>query len=267
MRWMWTSAMAFVIAALGLGCDRGASQAQASATTQPGAAQADRARPGEAAGRGCDALPDADRLRQLLRDAPNQGEAGGIAGGRYSWAVLVNRAGEVCAIAVSSDDPTATWPGSRGIALAKAYTADAFSSDTSPFSTARLYTMAQPGHSLNSAANGNPLNPACMADGADTKTGVGKVCGGTIVFGGGLALYANNTKVGALGVSGDTSCTDHEMAKRIRNAAGLNPPKGAAVDDIVFTKADGPSVFAHPLCTNTWRNGTKIGDEPPAQGY
>jgi hypothetical protein len=35
----------------------------------------------------------------------------------------------------------------------------------------------------------------------------------------------------------------------------------------VFTKADGPSVFAHPLCKNTWRNGKKIGDEPPASGY
>ena len=38
-------------------------------------------------------------------------------------------------------------------------------------------------------------------------------------------------------------------------------------DDIVFTKTDGPSVYAHPLCTNTWRNGMKIGDEPPAMGY
>lgn len=57
------------------------------------------------------------------------------------------------------------------------------------------------------------------------------------------------------------------MAKRIRDAAGLNPPKGATADDIVYTKADGPSVFAHPLCTNTYRNGMKIGDEPPASTY
>jgi hypothetical protein len=32
----------------------------------------------------------------------------------------------------------------------------------------------------------------------------------------------------------------------------------------LYTKADGPSVFAHTLCPNTWRNGKKIGDEPPA---
>jgi hypothetical protein len=27
---------------------------------------------------------------------------------------------------------------------------------------------------------------------------------------------------------------------------------------------DGASVFAHPLCPNTWRNNVKIGDEKPA---
>lgn len=75
------------------------------------------------------------------------------------------------------------------------------------------------------------------------------------------------TKVGALGVSGDTPCADHEIAKRVRDMAGLNPPKGMNADDIWFTKADGPSFFAHPLCPNTWRNGQKIGDEAPASGY
>ena len=84
------------------------------------------------------------------------------------------------------------------------------------------------------------------------------------MFGGGVPLYRNNTRVGALGVSGDTSCTDHEIAKRMRDAARLNPPKGPAADDIQYAKADGPSLFVHPLCKNTWRNGTMIGDEPPA---
>jgi hypothetical protein len=53
----------------------------------------------------------------------------------------------------------------------------------------------------------------------------------------------------------------------MRDKAGLNPPGGAFADDIWFTKTDGPSVFAHPLCTNTWRNGKKLGDEAPASGY
>jgi hypothetical protein len=66
--------------------------------------------------------------------------------------------------------------------------------------------------------------------------------------------------VGGLGISGDTSCTDHEIAKRVRNAAGLNPPGGSLIDDIVYAT----SVFAHPVCLNTWLNGTFVGDEEPA---
>jgi uncharacterized protein GlcG (DUF336 family) len=182
------------------------------------------------------------------------------------WGAIVDRDGELCSLAVSTEDMAATWPGSRGIAIAKAFTANAFSSDTSPLSTARLYTLSQPGHSLWSAANGNPLNPDCLAPANDVKTGVGKVCGGTIVFGGGLPLYKGQTRVGGLGVSGDTSCTDHEIAKRMRLAGGLDP-KGLPSDDILFTSVDGPSPFAHPLCTNTFRDGKKVGDEPGATGY
>jgi uncharacterized protein GlcG (DUF336 family) len=36
--------------------------------------------------------------------------------------------------------------------------------------------------------------------------------GGSIVFGGGVPLYDGHTIVGALGVSGDTSCADHNVA-------------------------------------------------------
>jgi uncharacterized protein GlcG (DUF336 family) len=177
----------------------------------------------------------------------------------------VDRDGQLCALAVSTEDLGATWPGSRGIAIAKASTANAFSSDTAPLSTARLYTLSQPGHSLWGAANGNPLNPLCQGAANDTTTGIGKVCGGTIVFGGGLALYKGQTRVGGLGVSGDTSCADHEIAKRVRLAAGLSP-SGLPSDEIVYTVADGPSPFAHPLCPNTFRDGIKLGDETPAGG-
>jgi uncharacterized protein GlcG (DUF336 family) len=216
---------------------------------------------------GCQDVPDANALKKLLQDAPAQnGDAGGLNHGKAMWGAIVNRDGELCALAVSTEDMAATWPGSRGIAIAKAFTANAFSSDTSPLSTARLYTLSQPGHSLWSAANGNPINPACAGAATDVKTGIGKVCGGTIVFGGGLGLYKGQTRVGGLGVSGDTSCTDHEIAKRMRVAGGLDP-KGLPSDDIVFTSVDGPSPFAHPLCPNTFRDGKKVGDEPSASGY
>lgn len=216
--------------------------------------------------RGCEALPTREQLVQWLHEVPGQGEVGGFAGGRFEWAAVVDRNGVLCAIAVSSDDPASSWPGSQAIAKAKAYTANAFSSDTTPMSTARLYTMSLPGHSLWSAANGNPLNPACL-DAADHAGSVGKVCGGTIAFGGGLPLYKGNTRVGGLGLSGDTPCADHEIAKRMRNAAGLNPANGPGADDILYSGVDGPSVFTHPLCVNTWRNGKKIGDEAVSAGY
>ena len=76
-------------------------------------------------------------------------------------------------------------------------------------------------------------------------------------------MYKNNKIVGGLGVSGDTPCTDQETAKRMRNMAGLNPPGGMKVDDIVFSSIDGPSVFAHPLCQNTYRDGKFLGNEEP----
>jgi uncharacterized protein GlcG (DUF336 family) len=216
--------------------------------------------------KGCDDVPSPADLKRLLQAAPAQnGDAGGLNHGKAMWGAVVDRNGNLCALAVSTEDLAATWPGSRGIAIAKASTANAFSSDTSPLSTARLYTLSQPGHSLWGAANGNPLNPLCAGAGDDTATGLGKPCGGTITFGGGVPLYKGQTRVGGLGVSGDTSCADHEIAKRTRVAAGL-APNGLPSDDIVYAAADGPSPFAHPLCPNTFRDGRKIGDETPAGG-
>ena len=98
-----------------------------------------------------------------------------------------------------------------------------------------------------------------------SRRGIGQVCGGTIAFGGGLALYKGQIRA-RLGVSGDTACADHEIPKRVRLAAGL-APTGLPSDEIVYTAADGPSPFAHPLCPNTFRDGNKIGDESAATGY
>src|SRR5262249_6276864 len=76
--------------------------------------------------------------------------------------------------------------------------------------------------------------------------------------------YKNGKIIGGLGISGDTACTDHEIAKRVRDALHLNPPGGATIDDIVYSPPDNPSGFAHPVCLNTWRNGHFIGNEAPA---
>lgn len=211
----------------------------------------------------CSSLPGVDDLKKLLAKAPGEGgDEGGLFHGSREWAVVVNREGQVCAVAASMSDPTQVWPGSLAIAKAKAYTANAFSLDSMPLSTARLYTLTQPGHSLWGIAASNPfvagdLVPPSEGPGSSTP----RVEGGLISFGGGVPLYRDGKIIGALGVSGDTACADHETAKRVRDLAGLNPPGGKNKDDITYPSIDGPSVFSHPLCQNTYRDGKFLGDE------
>jgi uncharacterized protein GlcG (DUF336 family) len=211
---------------------------------------------------GCTSLPNAGDLAKFLKSAPTQGEAGGLFHGAAEWGAIVNRNGQVCVIVPPSDSTGGYWPGSRSIAMAKAFTANGFSTDTLAFSTARLYTLTQPGHSLWGVSQPEPFNPACLDPNADIT-----VCGGAIAFGGGVPLYKNGHVVGGLGISGDTPCADHEIAKRVRHLAGLDPAKGQGADDIQYSSADGPSIYTHPLCPNTYRNGKKIGEEPAATGY
>jgi len=213
----------------------------------------------------CSQVPNASELKGLLAKAPNDGgEEGGMFHGKQEWAATVNRNGELCAIAAEQSDMGQMWPGSLSIAEAKAYTANAFSTDAKPLSTARLYTLTQPGHSLWGVAASNPFNaaalePVSQAPGSSPQ----KVTGGLIAFGGGVPLYKNGKVVGGLGVSGDTSCTDHETAKRIRAMANMNPAGGPKADDITYPSVDGPSGFSHPLCENTYRDGKFLGNEAP----
>jgi uncharacterized protein GlcG (DUF336 family) len=263
--------VALTLASAATACSKAESQQNQPAnpgTTQPGssAEQSRGSQPG-AAKADCSNLPSAEDLKKYLRSTPSESEAGGLMSGKMEWATVVNRRGEICATAVATDDPTSAWPGSQSISKAKAYTANAFSTDDTPLSTARLYTLTQPGHSLWGVAEPNPFNPECVVSPNDADKTKGKICGGAIPFGGGVPLYRNQTRVGGLGVSGDTACADHEIAKRIRHAAGLDPSKGQFADDITFSSVDGPSQFSHPLCANTWRNGKKLGDEAKASGY
>jgi uncharacterized protein GlcG (DUF336 family) len=216
----------------------------------------------------CSGLPNENQLKGFLTGAPGAGgDAGGLFHGQRMWAAVVNRDGKICAYTTSTDDPTQVWPGSQAIAKAKAYTANAFSLDSLALSTARLYTFTQPGHSLWSLGQSNPFDPEFLAPTGGQGGGQGQIGGGMIFFGGGVPLYKNGKIIGGLGISGDTSCTDHEIAKRVRNLAGLNPPGGALVDDITYSAPDGASPFTHPLCPNTWRNGIFVGNEANAAGY
>jgi hypothetical protein len=147
----WEKRAGVVLLALAAcGCGSPSQSQPSPATTQPGVAAdaARQPRPGTADA-ACGDLPSASDLKSWLQRAPAEGgEAGGLFSGKMEWAAVVDRKGEVCATAVATDDPAAAWPGSQAIAKAKAYTANAFSTDAMPLSTARLYTLTQPGHSL-----------------------------------------------------------------------------------------------------------------------
>ncbi len=217
----------------------------------------------------CQGLPTRAQLQALLVSAPNGGgDAGGLFHGARMWGAVVNRNGELCAFVTSTTDPTQVWPGSQAIAKAKAYTANAFSLDALALSTARLYTFVQPSHSLFGLNQSNPFDPRALAQPSGQGGGDNQIAGGIITFGGGVPLYKNGKIIGGLGISGDTACTDHEIAKRVRDLGGLNPPGGALVDDITYSSVDGASAFSHPTCINTWRNGKELKlDELPAEGY
>src|SRR5437879_2968182 len=184
---------------------------------------------------------------------------------RFRWA------GHLCGFVKPAAEPSQVWPCSQAIAKAKAYTANAFSLDSFALSTARLYTFTQPRHSLWSLGQSNSFNPVFLSAPGGGTGGNGQIAGGLIFFGGGVPIYANGgTKiVGGLGISGDTSCADHEIAKRVRHLLGMNPSGGPKIDDIQYSASDGPSVFTHPQCLNVKRNGVTIGTgtEANASGY
>lgn len=217
----------------------------------------------------CAGLPTAAQLKTWLQQAPTQGgSAGGLFEGKRMWGAIVNKDGELCSVAVSTADPRGVWPGSQAIAKAKAYTANAFSIDELALSTARLYTFTQPGRSLNSLGQSNLFDPGALASPQGESSGRNQLTGGLIFFGGGVPLYKNGKIIGGLGVSGDTACADHEIAKRVRDIGGMNPAGGALVDDITYSSIDGATAFSHPTCINTWRNGQNTGrTEQNAVGY
>jgi len=185
--------------------------------------------------------------------------AGGNGGiGNAMWGALVDRDGYVCSVAYSGGDRNAQWPGSRVIAIQKAYTGNAFSLDTLALSTANLYESSQPGGSLYGLQFSNPIDTAAAYAGPASLFGshndpaVNHKIGGINVFGGGLALYNSEGHViGGVGVSGDTSCTDHNIAWRVRHALGFDYVAGIGVhspdstDNIIY---DVTNPFGHPFC-------------------
>lgn len=201
----------------------------------------------------CATLPNHTALKTALSVAQSVGNGGF---GLHMWGTIVDRDGIVCAVAFTGGDRGTQWPGSRVISAQKANTANSFSLPGLALSTANLYTAVQPGGSLFGLQESNPVDTEVAYKGPSAKYGqsndplVGKKIGGVNVFGGGLALYdASGKIVGAVGVSGDSSCADHNIAWRTRTTLGLdNVPGGVGpngTDGIDYSQSSG---WAHPLC-------------------
>ena len=202
----------------------------------------------------CKGLPSHTDLKRTLTDARLQSNGGF---NLDMWGTVVDRDGIVCAVAFTGNDRGAQWPGSRVISAQKANTANSFSLPGLALSTANLYSAVQPGGSLFGLQESNPVDTAAAYKGPSKNYGqandplVGNKIGGVNVFGGGLALYdANKKLIGAIGVSGDSSCADHNIAWRTREGLSLdNIPGGVGpngTDGIVYTVGDG---WAHPVCS------------------
>ena len=227
-------------------------------------------------GNDCRDLPSHSNLRATLQSVVVQ--AGQPNGGldHHMWATVVNRDGEVCAVVFSGADRGDQWPGSRVISAQKANTANAFSLPTNSagilpglaLSTANLFSAVQPGGSLFGLQHSNPVDTRLAYGGNSSNNGrnndfmVGDKIGGVNVFGGGLALYdAGGRLQGGIGVSGDTSCTDHVVAWKVRHILNLDRvPTGVApggtdnmIQDITPDANGHPvsaSGFGHPTCLN-----------------
>jgi uncharacterized protein GlcG (DUF336 family) len=211
----------------------------------------------------CSLLPSQADLKVALTAARN--DAAGNGGFDLDmWGTIVNRDGVVCAVAFTGVDRGSEWPGSRVISAQKANTANAFSLPKLALSSANLYAAVQPGGSLFGLQESNPVDTGAAYKGPSAKFGtsndplVGVKIGGINVFGGGLALYnKDHVLVGGIGVSGDTSCADHNIAWRTRHNLNLDfvtggvGPVGRADTINYQTLVPVPSLendFSHPIC-------------------
>jgi uncharacterized protein GlcG (DUF336 family) len=204
----------------------------------------------------CKDLPSHAQLLAALKSVVTAGGTNNSGFGLNMWATTVNRDGEVCNVAFSGNDRGDQWPGSRVISAQKANTANAFSLPHLALSTANLYTATQPGGTLFGLQHSNPVDTDVAYGGPSKNYGQpndpmgGKKIGGVNVFGGGLALYNKDHKlVGALGISGDTSCTDHIVAWKVRKALGLDyVPAGVSATGDDNMVHDATSGWFHPVC-------------------
>jgi uncharacterized protein GlcG (DUF336 family) len=130
---------------------------------------------------------------------------------------IVDRNGHLLALHSMED----AWPVSIDIALAKAYTAAAVSSNENAVSSRSIGLLTQPGGALWNVGNSN--DPGTGDDSVEER--------GLIEFPGGLALFKNGVLVGGIGVSGDGVDQDEAVAEA--GAAGYEPSPVIRIDCVL----------------------------------
>lgn len=233
----------------------------------------------------CAALPKADELKSVLMSVDNDPQDPSMHmvnvqanGGVYvhKWLVLMDSSGVVCAVVHSlpadMDVATDLTLAHRVYAAQKAFTTNSFSHNRGGLSSADLYLPALPSGTLSSSTDLHTNVDFLAGDintfGTTNDPLVGKRVGGFNGLGGGLTLYnKNRKKVGAIGVSGDTSCSAHVVAWKVRELLAngaysvANIPWGpsaamndAMIQDIVVGSYGGQGVststLGHPKCAN-----------------
>ena len=163
--------------------------------------------------------------------------------GTKMWCAVVDREGELLLIKATDTGGTPAapggsdaWRGSIEIAIAKAYTAVAFSSNDLALDSKTIGLLARPdGPGSNAAAaigtnagvaslfgigNTNPFRPLTGIGAGDDRTG--KRHHGIVTFAGGQPVYGcGGVLLGAVGVSGDGVDQDDAVAKGAVTGAGF----------------------------------------------
>lgn len=144
------------------------------------------------------------------------------------WCAVIDREGDLLLIRATDTGGTPSnplgsdaWRGSIEIAIAKAYTGLAFSSNDLALDSRTIGVLAQPGGALFGIGHSNPYRPLTGVLPFDDQ--VGKKHHGIITFPGGEPVYqcASGVLVGGVGVSGDGVDQDEAVAEAAITNAGF----------------------------------------------
>ena len=195
------------------------------------------------------------------------------------WAAVVARDGVLCAIARSGNGVGDQWPASRGIAMAKAFTANGLS----PAEIRPLHRQSVGGLAARRLPlwrdHRRPARPDCAVCRAAAKPMARRPIPRSAMpwaapscSAAGCALYSGGGMQGALGASGDTSCADHNVAWRVRHALNLDKVPGgpsakhndAIIYDVGGNGKSAPASGTRPAGTTRCRWPSRSAPAPTA---